>query len=62
MAKQPYYEKRVEIFERYYQREQEKIEKAKADNKQIQVLAPLQWPSLPPDDQELSLCFAAYSQ
>ena len=40
MAKQPYYKKRVDIFEQYYQREQEKAEKAKADNKQIKVLAP----------------------
>ena len=45
MAKQPYYKKRVEIFEQYYQREQERIEKAKADNKQIKVLAPLQPPA-----------------
>ena len=44
MAKQPYYKKRVEIFEQYYQREQEKVEKAKADNKQIKVLAPLRLP------------------
>ena len=41
VAKQPYYKKRVEIFEQYYQREQEKVEKAKTDNKQIKVLAPL---------------------
>ena len=45
MAKQPYYRKRLDIFEQYYQREQEKIEKAKADNKEIKVLGPLRPPA-----------------
>ena len=38
--KQPYYQSRIQLFEKYFTREQEKIAQAKTDDREILVALP----------------------